>query len=175
MATPATCVFHPPMMMPSVLLGRPSCTTDMSDVVPPISTIRLSGALESTCAPVTDAAGPDRMVSTGLVRASSADISVPSLRTTETGTERPRSSSAPSIASRKSSMTGTSRALRSAVAPRPMTLGSTATVVASTTSFPNRSFRKSAQLCSTMAPLFSAYKLATPNDSAFSKNDGLLS
>ena len=96
MNTPFTCVRQPPMRMPLPdITGMPSFISEISVVVPPISTIRQSLLSVSARPPCTLAAGPLSIVSTGLRRARLSAIRLPSLRTIMTVAAMPRQGALP--------------------------------------------------------------------------------
>ena len=79
-------VCHPPTRAPSSFnAGQPPHTAAMSVVVPPMSMTKASWTSHRWSPPMTLAAGPDRVVSTGRSRATSASISDPSPLTTIRG------------------------------------------------------------------------------------------
>jgi hypothetical protein len=76
------------------MAGIPPFISEMSVVVPPISTMRQSPQSVNARPPSTLAAGPLSIVSTGLRRAKLSAIKLPSLRTIITGADMPRAASA---------------------------------------------------------------------------------
>ena len=118
-ATASTMVFQPPTVAPSLFsTGRPSRSIAMSVVVPPMSETRMSSSPDRWRAPTRLAAGPERMVSTGQVSASSALISEPSPFTTISGALMPLRASSPSTAWISCCNCGMRRALSAAVSAR---------------------------------------------------------
>jgi hypothetical protein len=91
-ATASTMVRYAPTRAPSgSIAGRPSRSSAISVVVPPISETSASRAPVIQRAPTMLAAGPLRMVSMGRSSANSAEISAPSPRTTISGAVTPNS------------------------------------------------------------------------------------
>ena len=85
-ATASTIVRKFPTRAPAASsVGRPSLSSATSVVVPPISDTKPRFKFVIHFAPTIDAAGPLRIVSIGFLRASLAEISAPSPRTTIKG------------------------------------------------------------------------------------------
>ena len=122
-ATASTMVRKPPTVAPSRFsTGRPPCSTAMSVVVPPMSEMKASSAPACPAAraraPTTEAAGPERMVSTGEASATASLISEPSPFTTVSGQARPRARIRPCTASTSWVISGIKRAFSTAVSAR---------------------------------------------------------
>ena len=106
-----TRVLYPPMRAPSgSRRGLPSLTIPMSVVVPPMSTTMALSLPESFLAPLILDAGPERIVSTGLIFAISSLMTEPSPLTIIRGASMPNSSRTLLTDWMSSSMTGMSLA-----------------------------------------------------------------
>ena len=104
-----TLVLFPPMTVPSgSRLGRPFLRIPMSVVVPPMSMTTASLTPAMDMAPIRLAAGPERIVSTGLSLAKESFIIVPSPREIMSGADMPLSSRTARTERMSSSMTGIS-------------------------------------------------------------------
>ena len=118
-STACTIVRQPPISAPSALIsGRPWLTIATSVVVPPMSETAKSFRPVRNPAPTTLAAGPDRIVSTGYSRATSARISEPSPLTIISGAAIASASSTWPSASIRWRICAVRRALSAAVSAR---------------------------------------------------------
>ena len=114
-----TLVLLPPITVPSgSRLGWPFLRIPMSVVVPPMSMTTASFTPVMLMAPMRLAAGPDRMVSTGLSLANESFIMLPSPRDIMSGAAMPFSSRTERTERISSSMTGMSLAFMTQVVVR---------------------------------------------------------